>query len=903
MKKKRSKAKYSTPRRMAYSESAGELLEPILVVLSTDPTPAQVQQILDKLARRQQRTSLVVGTEVPPTEVPPTEVPPTEVPPTEVPPTEVPPTEVPPTEVPPTPVPPQDIPLTTHFNRADWFGQRFAYPFRETPKRCLDKPPKRPVGKPLASAQSSWHFVGPDNISGRVTCLALVNPPTTRGKTGTETPGTLYAGTAGGGVWRSDDSGRNWKPLWDERTLFPILSVGALAVGRKEKSVVLYAATGEANLSSDNHPGNQTVYASPDGGDTWVPVLDKEDQEFPLPRRIGTIAVDPTNASHIFIGGVCHLEEDVCGIFEFDGTHWQRHNQISANNYYCHSIAFGTGTDGKQVLFAGIDTRGNQSGIWRYETSVGWQQLADGLPPGDQFARTTLAVSGRYVYALASDRNSQLLGLFRSQDCGDTWVELLKGRIEEAQMSYNNCIAVHPLDPNYIIWGGTELRRTKDGGRTWQPLTDSSVQSRFKQRSFYVHQDHHALLLVAQNDKASMDPIVYDGNDGGVSISYDGGNNWEDRGAGLAVTMFYDVDVAPTDKTGQLIAGGTQDNGAIMTGYTTAPAIPEGSLVRQGPAFARSARLKFSVIIGGDGGWVVFDPRDAAHFYASAEHIHIYRKRVGRHLEEVTPRGLAALERQATWMTFIAMDPHDPNTVFAGSNRVWRTLNDGQSWQVSPDLDGSPVSAIEIATADRRRIYVGTENGGFFRSLDGGDTWSRNMAGPELPGRIITRIEAHPTNEEEVYITVGSYATTLQFNSGHKELKGRQAKTKYVPSTRPVAFAHVFRSANGGQGWESADTLGQLPNVPHLALAFETVRPYRLFVAGDTFVHIRHEPNPGEYEWLPFVTNLPSVVVTDLVYHRQSSGLVAATYGRGLWATKLLDAASSDRPVRRSSRQ
>jgi hypothetical protein len=295
----------------------------------------------------------------------------------------------------------------------------------------------------------------------------------------------------------------------------------------------------------------------------------------------------------------------------------------------------------------------------------------------------------------------------------------------------------------------------------------------------------------------------------------------------------------------------------IMTGYDAPPVFPSGD---QNPL-----RLKFSMAIGGDGGWVVYDPRDAAHFYGSVQHFHIYRKRVGRRLEEVTPRGLTAAEREVTWMAFIEMDPEDSKIVFAGSTRVWRTLNDGCSWQVSPYLDGSPISAIEIARCNRRRIYVGTQNGGFFRSMDGGDTWSRNMAGPELPGRIITRIEAHPTNEEEVYLTVGSHT---------KAPKDKQ-------------FSRVFRSDNGGERWTSAATVRQLPDVPHLALAFETVKPYRIFVAGDTSVHMGRKLKSDKYKWVPFVEGLPSVVVTDLVYHESTQMLVASTYGRGVWATRL----------------
>src|SRR5262249_2749397 len=163
-------------------------------------------------------------------------------------------------------------------------------------------------------------------------------------------------------------------------------------------------------------------------------------------------------------------------------------------------------------------------------------------------------------------------------------------------------------------------------------------------------------------------------------------------------------------------AGGAQDNGTLMTHQARLP----GSKIH--PSGAEFSRKLF-----GDGGWVIFDPKDATHFYASAERMHIYRRRVGARLRQVTPAGLPAYGRTGIWMAFIDMDSKDPRTVFSASDRIWRTLNDGKSWRASRSLDDSPVSAIEVTTRNRRRIYAGTENGGFFRSLDGGDTWSQNM--------------------------------------------------------------------------------------------------------------------------------------------------------------------------------
>jgi photosystem II stability/assembly factor-like uncharacterized protein len=205
-------------------------------------------------------------------------------------------------------------------------------------------------------------------------------------------------------------------------------------------------------------------------------------------------------------------------------------------------------------------------------------------------------------------------------------------------------------------------------------------------------------------------------------------------------------------------------------------------------------------------------------------------------------------------MVYITMDPRDPNTIFTGSTRVWRTKNDGKAWTaVSPSLDGSPISAIEIAEADSKRIYVGTENGGFFRSLDGGDTWSPNLASATLPGHIITRIDStRKLNSNSLFVTVGNF--------GH---------------------SHVFRSLDGGKTWEDADH-GQLPDVPHHVIVIRPDDPNTIYVGNDAGVFVSRDSGQS---WMNMTGNLPNAMVVDLVLQQKDATLSAATYGRSLWRT------------------
>jgi len=374
-----------------------------------------------------------------------------------------------------------------------------------------------------------------------------------------------------------------------------------------------------------------------------------------------------------------------------------------------------------------------------------------------------------------------------------------------------------------VICGGVDLHRTRDGGKTWRKISHWDFN---RGDAGYAHSDHHALVM-----PASLPGRVYDANDGGFDVSEDGGSTWTNRSNGLAVTMFYDMDVAQTDA--RVFGGGAQDNGTVIT--------------------TKGSSRSFFQLLDGDGGWNIFDPEDAAHVYASAYNLYIVRWR-GRRRKDVSPPA-STTEQNSIWMCFIALDPSDSNTVFTGSTRVWRTTDDGDTWHhVSPHLDGSAISAIEISAADCRRIYVGTENGGLFRSVDGGDNWSPNISGSMLPGHTITRLESHPKDAELLYATVANF--------GH---------------------AHVFRSKDGGDNWEDVDR-GQLPDVPHHVALIRPDELDKVYVGNDAGVFML-DTRAGT--WMNLTKNLPNATVIDLVYHVKNAALYAATYGRSIWRLEL----------------
>jgi photosystem II stability/assembly factor-like uncharacterized protein len=632
----------------------------------------------------------------------------------------------------------------------------------------------------------------------------------------------VYIGSAGGGVWRSDDAGQTWISQWHDQ---PVLNVGSLSIDPKSPDTV-YCGTGEANGSADSYAG-VGIFRTLDGGRTWS--LLASSIAAGIPRRIGVIAIDPFDSKHLILGGVTHDPGDASAMFSSidGGQAWTRQGFVSPNNYWCNSVVFHPATQG--VVFATIDENGAKNGIWRSQDGgKTWQQLTKGLPVTSLMARTSLAIAPSKpdtMYAIASTTTDGVLGVFKSTNQGSTW-KSIGGRhfAKEGQMTYGNCIVVHPTNPNRVLCGGVDLRLTTDGGNTWTRATKWNAD---RGTPKYAHADHHALAM-----PVSKPGRVYDANDGGMDLSDDGGVNWTNRSKGLAATMFYDIDVAQSD--GRQYGGGAQDNGSIMT----SDGKPDD----------------FGEVLGGDGGWMVFDPKDATHFYGSYYNFNIFRWKAGTP-KDVTPKGVTAAEHDRVWMVYIVMDPNDSNTVYTASTRVWKTTDDGLTWKaVSATLDNTVVTAIEVAPANSKCVYVGTEKGGFFASLNGGSTWSGDLSSSILPGMIITRVETHPKNAKTVFVTVGG--------TGHR---------------------HVFRSDDAGATWRDIDG-GQLPDSPHNAIACRPDQPSTIFVASDAGVF---QSDDDGLTWANISGNLPHTMFVDLVYQQKDRTLTVATYGRSMFQLSL----------------
>ena len=268
---------------------------------------------------------------------------------------------------------------------------------------------------------------------------------------------------------------------------------------------------------------------------------------------------------------------------------------------------------------------------------------------------------------------------------------------------------------------------------------------------------------------AAAPGLVYDANDGGLDVSEDGGRKWNNRSEGLAITMFYDLDVAPSD--GRFFGGGAQDNGTVITKTGDGVSVHSDLRRRRRLAGVRPERCKSSLLLVLQPGYSCVSRRAAQECLAAGDS-RMSRIRFGC----ATSQSILLVRNVSS-----------PDRIACG---VLMTIAK-RGASVSPKLDGSSITAIEVAPANSSHVYVGTENGGFFRSLNGGTKWSPNLSSSILPGHTITRLESHPTDENVVVATVANF--------GH---------------------SHVFRTRDGGRP-------GKTSTKDNFQMSHTTLRSFR----------------------------------------------------------------------------
>ena len=677
-----------------------------------------------------------------------------------------------------------------------------------------------------ASGGLVWQPAGPYNIGGRVTALAVVPGGT-----------TLYLGSANGGVFRSDDGGVNWTSVFDSDLAF---SIGALALDPADPGTV-YCGAGEANAAVDTYDG-AGLYRTRDGGASWQYVGLQET------ARIGRVAVDPSNSDRIFVAGMGtqFSTGPDRGLYrsEDGGANWTQVLFVN-DSTGCADVVINPAHP--ETVYCATWERvrhptyrrafGPGCGIWRsIDHGSTWTRLQNGLPaPGDNVGRIGLAIAASrpsMVYAqivTGSAGGYQGLGLYRTADGGATWtrrdVSGFTG-IFGGFGWYFGEMAVDPTNADRVYALGVDLVRSIDGGANFVSVLGSS------------HVDNHAIWI----DPADPNRI-YLGNDGGFFSSTAGGTTWI-HAETLDISQFYAAAIDPANPA--RLMGGTQDNNTVLT---------------NGSPFA------WAPILGGDGFFCAFHPTNSAVLLAEWQYSCGNtgpRRSSNTGSTWATPSGVVSTDR-FNWSTPLVLNPRNPNVVLFGSQRVYRSTNNGVSYApISGDLTTnngssllvySTITTLDISFPDTTVYYAGTDDGKVWRSIDRGASWTDISAG--LPVRWVTHVVADPVDPKGVYVTLSGFG-------GDEHL------------------AHVYRSVDRGTTWSSVS--GNLPDVPVNDVVVDPADTQRLYAATDVGVYWTRDLGAT---WVPLGGGLPFTAVFDLNLHAPTRLLVAATHGRSQWKADL----------------
>ncbi|RMG65065.1 MAG: hypothetical protein D6715_08930, partial [Calditrichaeota bacterium] len=572
-----------------------------------------------------------------------------------------------------------------------------------------------------AVEQRVWQLAGPTNIGGRVVDIEF-NP---------RNPEIVYAAAATGGVFKSIDGGLSWFPVFDDQAVLPI---GDIAVDPVNPMVV-YVGTGEANGGHNNLPGGG-VFKSTDGGATWQLVGLEQTVS------IGRIVVDPKNPQRVFVAAVgsYFAPNPERGVYRSTdgGASWSQVLFVSDSTGAIDLVMDPLHPD---TLLAAMWERvrrptsahlfGKTSGIYRsFDGGDSWQLLgpANGLPDPQttNVGRIGLAMcqaQPQVVYALYND-GANYLGLFKTTNYGDSWIDADPDDEVSVGMAgfswYFGQVRVHPLHPDTLYVLDTAFMWSTNGGATWNFNFGSSV----------LHVDHHALAFEPGNPSR-----IIVGNDGGINISSDGGLTWT-KVAELPVTQFYEIGLDASNP--QRLYGGTQDNGTLRT--------PTGAL------------NDWEEILGGDGFYVIVHPTNPNIIYAESQ-FGVLRKSTNGGLTWVPALSGINGAEPTNWSTPVVMDPNNPEVLYYGTNRLYRTTNGATSWvPVSPKLTTIPpgnrlgtITTIAVAPTNSAVIYVGTDDANVWVTRDSGATWNAISSG--LPQRWVTRVAVDPTADSVAYVT------------------------------------------------------------------------------------------------------------------------------------------------------
>jgi uncharacterized repeat protein (TIGR01451 family) len=750
---------------------------------------------------------------------------------------------------------------------------------------------KNAPGPDPATYDGSWASLGPNPVvtaarssgsfyalSGRIGALAIAPS------------GRFILGAAQGGIWTMDPGTGTWVPRTsDEDTQ----TIGALTIAPSNAAVV-YAGTGEGALSGDSMFGDG-ILKSTDGGDHWNHVSG----DYFVGVAVSRLVVDPRNPNHLYAAvlrgrsGERRVSPPVhsrFGIWESTdgGSTWNLLREVSEAN---GATDLEMDPQNSNILYASFWG----DAIYK-STNAGhtWAKIMTGMPAGADFAgaqtRFSIAIAhpssttAAVLYAGLDwdnpDGSHHIAEIFKSTNAGASWSELPghgpsdEDSVEDycgTQCFYDNVIEVDPTNPDVVYAGGSYgydlspqsggIFRSTDGGQTWLNL------------GWDLHPDFHALAI----DPNDPDHILI-GNDGGVWFSPDRGGrpsitdalssvDWEDLNgtvdpATAAVTHRTGLDIAQYTSIGTnptlqgRVWGGTQDNGTQRKSV---------------------ASNSWFDVAGGDGGQVLVDPTDFNFVYGTYFGISasLYRFTDGGasfFSNQFIQNGLTLSDRSDFYVPWV-LNPNNPNQLFVGSYRMYRTddARGTAQWNpISPDLtsgctgtapNGARTCAISaVGVGGGTAAYVGTLDGLVWVSPDAqvadNPSWTQiDTKKNKLPNRPVSDLAVDRSNYRIAYLAYNGF-----------------------DEATPKQPGHVFKTTDGGQSW--TNVTGNLPNAPLNSLVLDPSYPNTLYAGTDVGAFITHD---GGANWAALGSGLPRVAVWQLDADWQHGFMAAGTHGRGAY--------------------
>ncbi|MBE0710736.1 MAG: hypothetical protein IH583_00010 [Candidatus Aminicenantes bacterium] len=689
-----------------------------------------------------------------------------------------------------------------------------------------------------------WVSVGPVMNGARAACVQ--GDPSR--------PGTLYAAFGPGNLWKTTDNGLTWRPIFENQ---PAPGIGdvALAPSRPE---TIWLGTGVDLKKPRNFtmPGTG-VFRSDDGGATWRSLGLRDSY------HIGKIDVHPTNPDIAFVA--------VHGHYWTTNPNRGLYRTLDGGVTWEHVLFVSERTGANDVVIAPSDpsvvyattwenypgVSGPSSGVWKSEDAgKTWRRLGGGLPAGPKTGRIGVAVSASdpaKAYVLVDNLNkdeTRAAEVYKTTDGGATWSRthtddlLIFPRIGW----YFADIYLNPKDDEEVYALGVRIAHSRDGGRTFG-LLGGDVYHLFPSPAQTLHLDHCELWI----DPGNPDHLAV-GNDGGVYTSFDRGKTWIHHN-NIPVGEFYDVSV--DNQEPYMIYGGTQDDASVF-----------GPAREWDPRYADGWRYVWlDAWSGGDGCYTFADPEDPATVYFSSQNGAARRKdmRTGRSVSIMPrlPKGFPG-RAEYNFITPYFISPHNRLTLYHAGNYVFKSSDRGDSWKlISPDLARSAdpgrlstaAGAIAESPLDPGVLFLGTDRGAFWVTLDDGGTWVERSAG--LPANYIRSICPSRFSRTRVYVAAPGI-------------------------NQDDLGCRLFASEDRGLTWTPISA--GLPDEVAYAIVEDPTNENILYAGLLRGVYVSVDRGRT---WALLGPGLPAAAVSDLVIQEREMDLVASTYGRGIYVMNI----------------